>query len=443
MSEDRSERQLAGVVITGMGMLTPVGRGIDEVFASVITGRSGLSSPPTDHPAAASIEVGGFAPAIDPATVGSGPELRTLDRTIVLALLAARDALADAGLVVGRDVEAGRIAVIVGGVGGMATLERQVLERAERGRVAISPYLLTGILPNMPSARIAIEHGIRGYSSAVGTACASGAQSIADAVRLIRCGEADVVVCGASEAPLFPTFADTFGNARALARGWDEPTEASRPFDRRRNGFVLSEGSALLVLERAEHAIARGARGYADVLGYGATTDAHHPTTPRPDGTGAAECMRLALRRAGVAAGEVGYLNAHGTSTKLGDVAETIAIGLAFGDRQPAVSSTKALTGHMLGTSGVVEAAVSAMAVASGLLPPTFNLDDPDPNCALDHIRKQARASGISYALSNSFGFGGQNVSLLFGRSSAPPRALPVTSDGSGTATDHQQGTTR
>ncbi|MEO6701056.1 MAG: beta-ketoacyl-[acyl-carrier-protein] synthase family protein [Jatrophihabitantaceae bacterium] len=417
-------------VITGIGMLTPVGRGIEQVFEAVCTGRSGLSRPPADHPVAGSIELAGFIDdEVSASMVGSGPELKTLDRTIVLAMLAAREALADAGIVVGRDVEASRIGIIIGGVGGMASLERQVLDRAERGRVAVSPYLLTGILPNMPSARIAIEHGIRGYSSAVGTACASGAQSIADAVRLIEAGELDVVLCGASEAPLFPTFAETFGNARALARDWDSPADASRPFDRRRNGFVLSEGSALLVLERAEHAIGRGASGYADVLGYGATTDAHHPTSPRPDGSGAAECMRAALRRAGVSAGEVGYLNAHGTSTKLGDVAETIAIGLAFGEHSPPVSSTKALTGHMLGTSGVVEAAVSALAVATGQLPPTFNLDDPDPQCALDHICKQLRASQAQFALSNSFGFGGQNVSLLLGRSSAPQRSISQLTD--------------
>ncbi len=426
------------VVITGIGMLTPVGRGIDEVFAAVCTGRSGLSRPPAEHPVAGSIEVAGFVGEVDSTSVGSGPELKTLDRTIVLALLAARQALADANLIVGRDVDASRIAVIVGGVGGMATLESQILARAERGRVAISPYLLTGILPNMPSARISIEHGIRGYSSAVGTACASGAQSIADAVRLIRSGEADVVLCGASEAPLFPTFAETFGNARALARGWAEPAEASRPFDSRRNGFVLAEGAALLVLERAEHAIARGARGYADVVGYGATTDAHHPTTPRPDGVGAAECMRLALSRSGLAGPEVGYVNAHGTATKLGDVAETTALGLAFDGRPPAVSSTKALTGHMLGTSGVVEAAISAVSVATGVLPPTYNLDDPDGNCALDHILVRPRRAGLRFALSNSFGFGGQNVSLIFGRSSAPQREFPLPTQVVGIDNNHQ-----
>jgi 3-oxoacyl-[acyl-carrier-protein] synthase II len=236
------------------------------------------------------------------------------------------------------------------------------------------------------------------------------------------------VICGASEAPLFPTFAETFGNARALARDWSVASEASRPFDRRRNGFVLAEGSALLVLERTEHAIARGAGGYADLLGWGASTDAHHPTIPRPDGLGAADCMRQALARAGVAPEQVGYVNAHGTSTKLGDIAEAVALGLVFGPAEPAdtaipaVSSTKALTGHMLGTSGVVEAAISAAALATGLLPATYNLDDPDPQCSLDHVLKEPRPAAVHYALSNSFGFGGQNVSLLLGRTSATQR---------------------
>jgi 3-oxoacyl-[acyl-carrier-protein] synthase II len=366
--------------------------------------------------------VGGFLPDIDPRTVVSGPDANTLDRIVVLALLAAQDALADAGLVVGRDVDPARTAVVVGGVGGMAMLEAQVLTRAQRGRAAVSPYLLTGILPNMPAARIAISFGIRGYSSSVGTACASGAQAIADGLRLIGEGVADVVVCGASEAPLFATFADTFGNARALARGWDDPAAASRPFDRRRNGFVLAEGAGLLVLERPAHADGRAAAGYADLVGWGATTDAYHPTTPRPDGSGAAECMRRALASAGVRAGDVGYINAHGTGTKLGDVAEAVAINTVFGVDGPPVSSTKGLTGHMLGTSGVVEAAASALVVARGVAPPTYNLDDPDPACALEHIRKAPLSESFDHALSNSFGFGGQNVSLLFGRPSTSSR---------------------
>ncbi|WP_406050892.1 beta-ketoacyl-[acyl-carrier-protein] synthase family protein [Kribbella sp. NBC_00889] len=412
----------SGVTITGMGLITPVGRGVDTVYDALLHGRSGIVKPPADHPIANSVELAGILPPIDTGKITSGPDGKVMDRTVVLAQLAAEDALNDAGLVVGDNVDPDRIGVIIGGVGGMATLEQQVLARAERGRAAVSPYLLTGILPNMPAARIAIRFGLRGYTSAVGTACASGAQAIADAVRLIRSGEADVVLCGASEAPLFPTFAETFANARALARGWDDPAEASRPFDLRRNGFVLSEGAGLLVLESTAHAAARGAGGYADVASYGVNSDAHHPTAPRPDGIGAAECMRRALASGGVEPRRVGYVNAHGTSTKLGDVAESVAIGLAFGDRAPAVSSTKALTGHMLGTSGVVEAAAAALAITTGLVPPTYHLDDPDPACPLDHVRKEPRDLRPEYTLSNSFGFGGQNVSLLLGIASTPER---------------------
>jgi 3-oxoacyl-[acyl-carrier-protein] synthase II len=400
--------------VTGIGLLTPVGRGIDEVFDALCAGRSGLREPPADHPVARSVQVGGFLPEIDTTAVTAGPEAATLDRVVVLALLTAQDALDDAGIVVGRDVEPERVAVVIGGVGGMATMERQVLRRAERGRAGVSPYLLPGILPNMPASRVAIRFGIRGYSSSIGTACASGAQSIADGLRLIRDDLADVVLCGASEAPLFGTFADTFTNARVLARGWADPTEACRPFDRRRNGFVLAEGAGLLVLERTAHADARAASGYADVVGWGATTDAYHPTTPRPDGSGAADCMRRTLADAGVQPADVHYVNAHSTGTKVGDAAEAAAIRSVFGEITPPVSSTKALTGHMLGTSGVVEAAACALVSGRGVAPPTFNLDDPDPACAVEHIRKAPLAVDAGWSLSNSFGFGGQNVSLLF-----------------------------
>ncbi|MFI2647936.1 MULTISPECIES: beta-ketoacyl synthase [Micromonospora] len=411
-------------VITGMGLFTPAGRGVEETFTALTTGRSGLRRPPEGHPARDSLEVAGVLPEIDPRSVASGPETKVLDRVVLLALLTAAEALADAGIEVGRDVDPDRIGVIVGGVGGMSTLESQVLARAARGRAAVSPYLLTGILPNMPSARIAIAHGIRGYSSAVGTACASGAQAVADGVRLIRAGEADVVVCGASEAPLFPTFADTFGNARALARGWDEPTEASRPFDKRRNGFVLAEGAALLVLERAGHAAARGVTGYAEVAGYGVNTDAYHPTAPRPDGAGAAACMRRALAGGAVTPADIGYVNAHGTGTRLGDIAETTALAEVFGVGGVPVSSTKALTGHLLGASGVLEAAATALALGRGLLPPTYHLDDPDPDCEADHVRAAPRATRADHALTNSFGFGGQNVSLLLRRVASPARRV-------------------
>lgn len=415
-----------GVVVTGMGMVTPVGTTAADVMSAMCEGRSGLSRPPAGHPLTDSLDVAAFGPPIDPASVLSGPETRVVDRYIVMALQAAADAIADANLEVGRDVDPYRIAVILSGTGGLATLEAQVILRTQKGRLGVSPYLLPGMLPNMAAARIAIKYGIRGYSSSSGTACAAGAQSIGDAVRLIRADEADIVVCGCSEAPLFPTLADSFGNARALARGWpDDPTAASRPFDLRRNGLVLGEGAGVFVLERTSHADARGAAGYADVLGYGATNDAYHPTTPHPGGEGASECIRRALADARIDPRDIGYLNAHGTSTKLGDIAEALAIravfgsgGTSTGDRvSPPVSSTKAVTGHMLGASGVVESAVSILALRRGVLPPTHNLDDPDPACELDHVRKGARpAADVTHVLSNSFGFGGHNISLVYGQ---------------------------
>ncbi|MFC1433747.1 beta-ketoacyl synthase [Streptacidiphilus sp. N1-3] len=409
----------ADVVVSGMGLVTPVGSTAAEVMSAMCEGRSGLSRPP-EGPLTGSLEVAAFSPPIDPASLLSGPDSRVVDRYIVLAMQAAADALADAGIEVGRDVDPYRIGVILSGAGGLATLEAQVIIRTQRGRLGVSPYLLPGMLPNMSAARVAIRHGIRGYSSSIGTACAAGAQSIGEGLRLLRADEADVVVVGCGEAPLFPTLADTFGNARALARGWtDDPTGASRPFDRRRNGLVLGEGAGVLVLERAEHADARGAAGYADVLGWGATNDAHHATTPRPDGEGAAACMRRALADARIGTEDIGYINAHGTSTKLGDLAEVTAIRKVFGEQPPPVSATKAVTGHMLGASGVVESAVSILALRRGLLPPTHNLDDPDPACELDHIRKAPRpAPEISHVLSNSFGFGGHNISLVYGRPS-------------------------
>ncbi|MEV6924382.1 beta-ketoacyl-[acyl-carrier-protein] synthase family protein [Dactylosporangium sp. NPDC051485] len=404
----------AHAAVTGIGLVTPVGVTGSEVFDAMCEGRSGLSAPPPDHALAGSVDVAAFGPPIDPLSVLPGPDARLVDRYIVMALKAADAALAQAGIEAGKNVDPYRVAVIVSGTGGLATLDAQAVQRDKRGRAGVSPYLLPGMLPNMGAARVAMRHGLQGYSSSIGTACAAGAQSIGEGLRLLRAGEADVVVCGCSEAPLFPTLADTFGNARALARGWADPTEASRPFDRRRNGLVLGEGAGVFVLERPEHAAARGAASHADLLGWGATNDAHHPTTPRPDGTAAAECMRRAVADAGLDPADIGYVNAHGTSTKLGDVAESLAIRAVFGPAGPPVSSTKGVTGHMLGASGVAEAAVTVEALRRGLLPPTHNLDEPDPACELDHLR-EARPAPVAYALSNSFGFGGHNVSLVFG----------------------------
>ncbi len=404
-------------VITGIGLVTPVGTSVDEVFGAVCAGRSGLRRPPEGHPVAGVLDVAGIAPDIDPDGLVPRPEWRTADRYVLMSLRAAADALSDSGLKIGQDVDPDRVACVISATGGLATLSQQVLRNAEKSHLAVSPYLLPGALPNMAAARVAIAHGIRGYSASIATACASGAQAVAEALRLLRAGEADAVVCGCAEALLFDTFAATFTTARALARGWSEPEAASRPFDRRRNGFVLSEGAAVFVIERAESADARGVAGYADVLGWGATTDAHHPTTPRPDGEGAAQSMRRALADAGIGPADIGYVNAHGTSTKLGDAAEAAGLRQVFtGAGGPPVSSIKGVTGHMLGASGAVEVAVSAAALGRGLLPPTYNLDDPDPACELDHIVDKPRTERVDHVLTNSFGFGGHNVSLVLGR---------------------------
>ena len=425
--------------ITGIGLVTPLGRKTDEIFDGLCTGRSGLTVPPPGHPADGWLSAAGISPAIDATEVLPPTEARAVDRFVLLALAAAQDAIADARLEIGADVDPLRVAVVVSsGGGGLETYERYAALRAERGRPGVSPYLLPGMLSNMAAARIAIKFGIRGYSAAVSTACAAGAQSVAEALRLIRGGEADVVVCGGTDAPLHPTIAAAFTNARALARNWPDPTTASRPFDKARNGFVLGEGAGVFVVERADFADARGAAGYADLLGWGATTDAHHPTTPRADGAGAAEVMRRAIADAGLTPADVDYVNAHGTSTLLGDAAEATALRTVFGDDGPAVSSIKGSTGHLLGASGVVEAAATALSVGRGVLPPTANLDEPDPACALDHVRTAPRTGSVRAALSNSFAFGGHNLSLLLG----PPTTRSARS-GSHHASPPAHGTPR
>ncbi len=416
--------------ITGIGLVTPLGLDLDGFFDSLCAGRSGIRRPPDEHPVAGILESAGIAPVIDPTSVLPPTEARCVDPFITMGIAAADAALADAGLVVGRDVDPLRAATVVANsTGGVSTFERQVVARHERGRTAVSPMLLPGMLPNMATARIAIKYGVRGFSSTISTACASSAYAVAEALRLIRDGLADVVICGGADAPLLPTIATAFVNARALAGGWADPTEASRPFDKRRNGFVLGEGAGVLVVERREHADARGVAGYADVVGWGVATDAHHPTMPRPDGEGAADAMRLALADAGIGGTEVGYINAHGTSTKLGDIAEAKAITTVFGAAGPAVSSTKGVTGHLLAAAGVVEVAASALALGRGLLPPTHNLEEPEGD--LDHVRKTAREVRVDVAMSNSFAFGGHNVSLLLGRPSTRGRrqVAPVPND--------------
>ena len=346
-----------------------------------------------------------------------------LDRFLLLALAAAADAMRDAGLEAGVDADPERIGCVVStGGGGLETYEEHAVRRRERGRSAISPFLAPGILTNMAAARIALKYGLRGPSTSITTACAAGAQSVAEGLRLLREGAADVVVCGGVDTPLHPTVAATFFNAKVTAHGFADPAAASRPFDRDRNGFVLAEGAAVLVLERPEHADARGAAGWADVVGWASSTDAFHVTAPRPDGSGAAACLRRALADAGIAPGDVGHLNAHGTGTKVGDLAEARAVRAVFGDAGPAVSATKSVLGHTLGAGGAIEAAVTAVTLARGQLPPTRNLTSVDPECELDHVVGAPRPAAPDFAVSTSFAFGGHNLGLVLAPASTRRR---------------------
>ncbi|MCP3760319.1 beta-ketoacyl-[acyl-carrier-protein] synthase family protein [Streptomyces sp. TBY4] len=411
-------REQYDVWVTGIGLVTPLGTGVPAFVDGLAAQRSGLRRLEGEVWAATGADVAGVAPEISALDLVPRTEARSVDRFVLMALAAADEALGDAKLTVGRDVAADRVAVVVStGAGGLATYEEQAVGRASRGRAAVSPYLLPGMLPNMAAARIAMRHGVRGLSSSIATACAAGAMSVAEGLRLIREGTADVVVCGGTDTALAPSVATSFGNARALARaGTGDPAAASRPFDLDRSGFVLAEGAGILVLERAAHARARSAHAYGRVLGWGATSDAHHPTSPRPDGAGAADAMRRALADAGLAPRDIGYVNAHGTATKAGDLAEARAIRSVFGEDGPPVSSVKGAIGHLLGAAGAVEAAATVLALHHRSLPATANLDRPDPECALDHVRGAPRAAAPEAAVSNSFAFGGHNVSLVLGR---------------------------
>jgi 3-oxoacyl-[acyl-carrier-protein] synthase II len=424
-----------GAVITGIGLVTPVGRSLEEFFSSVCAPGSGLVRPPEDHFAAELVQAVGMAPQIDPLDVLPRTDAGVADRFSVMAVAAADDAIADAGLKIGKDVDPLRVAAVIStGAGGMETFEAQAMVQHTRGTDAVSPYLFAGFLANMATARVAIKYGIRGPSYTITTACAASAHAVAEAFRLIRSGDADVVVCGGTEASLGPTGLSGFRNAHALATGWEDPEAASRPFDRHRNGFVLGEGGGVLVVERADIVDSRGGSGYADLVGWGATSDAYHLVMPRPDGAGAADAMRIALQSADADPSDVEYLNAHATGTRIGDLAESKAIQAVFGSQQPLVSSTKGVMGHLLGGAGVVEAAVTVLALASGQLPPTKNLEEPDSKCDLNHLRGQAMTKPISLALSNSFAFGGHNVTLAFGQPSTQRRRSEPSTQKTGNA---------
>ena len=405
------------VAVTGLGIVCPVGIGVDAAWDALTAGRSGIgpitSFDTTDY----SVHFAGCVNDFDPSDVLDVKEARRLSRFQQFAVVAAEEALADAGISDVDPAEAERIGVIVGsGIGGLGLMEEQSRVLMERGPSRVSPFLVPGMIIDVAAGLISIRHGFKGINYAPVSACATGNHAIGEAFEAIRRGSADVIVAGGFDAGVTPLGVAGFAAARALSTRNDDPAGASRPFDAGRDGFVVGEGGAILVLEEWDHAVARGATIRAEVIGYGATADAYHVTAPAPDGNGARRAMRMALDQAAIDLAEVGYINAHGTSTPLGDAAETGAIREIFGATAPPVSSTKSMTGHLLGGAAAIEAVACVRALETGVLPPTINYTDPDPACDLDYVPNVARLTNPAVALSNAFGFGGHNASILLGR---------------------------
>lgn len=406
------------VVITGMGLVTPLGCDVPTVWERLVRGESGIRRISLFDPSQFRSQIGGEVTEFHPDQYLPEKEVKRLDRFTQFALVAAIEAVRDSGLDFSKE-DPTRCGVIIGsGVGGLREIELQHLRMLDKGPEKVSPYTVPKMMANAASGQVSIHFGLTGPSAAVATACASAANAIADSVRSIRHGETDIVITGGSEAAVTPLGLAAFSAMRALSERNDDPPRASRPFDANRDGFVLSEGAGIVVLEELEHARKRGARIYAEVLGFGTTSDATHITQPDKDGVGAARAMALALQDGGVSPEEVGYINAHGTSTPLGDQAETVAIKKVFGDyaKRVSISSTKSQIGHLLGASGGVELIFTVLAIVHGVIPPTINYETPDPECDLDYTPNVARERDISVALSNSFGFGGHNACLLVGK---------------------------
>lgn len=406
------------VVVTGLGCVSPLGVGVATTWQAALAGASGVSRLPEDFEPRLAVQIAARVPGeVDPGDIAP-KERRRLDRVILLALAAAREAVADAGLGAGG-VAPERAGVAIGsGIGGVQTLLANHRTLLDAGPRRISPFFIPMTLANMPAGMVAIRHGYGGPNLCHVTACASSAHAVGESLRILERGEADVMLAGGTEACVTPLVMAGFSSMQALSRRNDEPERASRPFDRGRDGFVMGEGAAVLVLERGAHARARGARVRARLRGYAATADARHIAAPDPEASGAIRCMRDALADAGLPPEAVGYVNAHATSTPAGDEVEAQALHAVFGahTERLAVSSTKGATGHLLGAAGALEALLCVLSVETGTLPPTLNLDDPDPECALDHVAGKPRETGTRVALSNSFGFGGVNAALLFER---------------------------
>lgn len=414
----RGERGAARrVVVTGMGAISPLGNSAAELWAGASQGHSGIGLITRCDTSAYPAKIAGEASTFDPKLYMDFKDARRMSRASQFAVAATREALADAGL--DKEALPDDTGVLLGtGNSSFPDLEAASRTMIERGGMRISPFAMPMVLPSMSGGQIAIQFGVHGYNSTVSTACASGTQAIGDAAEVLRRGAASVMITGGTEAPICEVGLAGFCVMRALSTRNDEPERASRPFERDRDGFVAGEGAGILILETLERAQARGARIYAEVLGLGSSNDAYHLTAPPPDAGGAVRAMRWALRDAGLETTDIDYINAHGTATPHNDHSETLAIKSLFGEgayRVP-ISSTKSMIGHCLGAAGALEAITTIRALQEGLIPPTINLDQPDPECDLDYVPHTARKAPITMALSNSFGFGGQNASLALGR---------------------------
>ena len=411
---------LQRVVVTGLGAVTPIGNTVSEYWEGLTSAKNGVEAitlfDAAQHACRFAAEVKNF----DPSGFIEPKDAKRWDRFCKFGVVAAKQALADSGLTITPD-NAHRIGVSIGsGVGGLLTMETQAHVLKDKAPGRVSPFTVPMMIPNMATGLAAIALGAKGPSSAVATACAAGSNAIGDAFQLLQLGKADAMICGGAESAITPLGVAGFASAKALSFRNDDPSTASRPFDKTRDGFVIGEGSGILVLETLAHAEARGAMILAEIVGYGTTCDAHHITSPTPGGVGGAAAMRLALEDGGIAAESVDYVNAHGTSTPANDSNETAAIKSALGSRANdiPVSSTKSMTGHLLGGSGGIEAVACVLALRNGVVPPTINYNNPDPECDLDVVPNTARELTLETVLSNSFGFGGHNVCLAFRRMS-------------------------
>ena len=411
------DRPARRVVVTGLGLVTPLGTGVEKTWKALCAGESGIGRITRFDPTGYDAQIAGEVKDFDPAQFIEKKEIKKMDTFIHYAVGASQLAVDDAGLKVSPE-EATRVGVYIGsGIGGLGSIEHYHDVLKEKGPGRVSPFFIPMTIINLASGQVAIRVGAKGPNSCAVTACATGNHCIGDAYRLIQRNDADVMIAGGAEAAITPLGVAGFASAKALSFRNTEPTKASRPFDKDRDGFVLGEGAGVVVLEELEHARARGARIYAEVIGYAMNSDAYHITAPPEEGEGAVRCMEMALKDAGVAKTDIGYINAHGTST-MADAIETKAIKHVFGEQayKIPVSSTKSMTGHLLGAAGGIEAVFSILALHHGILPPTINLDHPDPACDLDYVPNKARATKTQVVLSNSFGFGGVNACLLFRR---------------------------